>query len=61
MSPMELRNQLIEARKKFGRGEITTDQLNAAADEYIKALKEYKRAKKVKLNIPTRAYLLRAL
>lgn len=61
MSPLELRNLLIEAKKQFGQGLITVDQLHAAADRYIESLKEYKRVKKVKLSIPSRAYLIRAL
>lgn len=61
MTPMDLRNQVIEARQKYGRGEITVTELHTVADRYIESLKEYKRVKKVKLSIPSRAYLLRAL
>lgn len=61
MTPMELRNKVIEAKKAFGRNEITVDELNAIADKYIEALKKFKKDKKAKITIPSRAYLIRAL
>ena len=62
MTPLELRSQVIVAKQQFGLGEITIDQLYAAADAYIEALREYKRRTGNKrLNIPSRGYLIRAL
>ncbi len=61
MTPMEARNKLIEAKQQFGQNKITIDQLHTSADTYIETLKEYKRVKKVKLSIPSRGYLIRAL
>lgn len=61
MTPMELRNQLIKAKKAFGRNEITINELHAAADKYIEALKKFKKEKKAKISIPSRAYIIRAL
>lgn len=61
MTPLELRDKVIEARRLWGQGQITTDELNATADKYIDALKMYKKTTGKKLTIPNRAYLLRAL
>ena len=61
MTTIELRTQVIEAKQRFGRGEISVDDLYAAADAYIAALKTYKKATGKKLSIPSRAYLIRAL
>lgn len=60
MNPQEYRNQLIEAKQRFGRNEITTDQLYAAADAYIDAIKDFKkRTGNKKLPVPSRGHLLR--
>lgn len=61
MTPLELRDKVIEARRLWGQGQLTTDELNATADKYIDALKAYKKKTGKKLSIPNRAYLLRAL
>lgn len=61
MSPMELRNQLKEVKKSFGRNEATEQQFIDAADQYISALKDYKKKTKAKISIPNRAYLMRAI
>lgn len=61
MTTLELRTQAIEAKQRFGRGEISVDDLYAAADAYIAALKTYKKATGKKLSITSRAYLIRAL
>lgn len=61
MTALALRDRLIEAKQRWGRGEITTDELHAAADAYIDSLKAYKAATGKKLSIPSRAYLIRAL
>jgi len=61
MTPLELRNEVITAKKKFGQGLITESELYAVADKYIDALKAYKKSKQVKLPIPSRSYLIRAL
>lgn len=60
MTAHDYRNQLIEAKQRFGRNEITSTQLYAAADAYINAIKEFKqRTGNKKLNVPTRGHLLR--
>lgn len=62
MTAQECRNQLIEAKQRFGRNEITTEQLYAAADAYIEAIKAYKkRTGNKKLPVPNRGYLIRAI
>lgn len=61
MTALELREKVIEAKRLFGQGLIDVDALYAAADAYIDALKAFKKRTKAKLNIPTRAYLIRAL
>ena len=40
---------------------IDVDALYAAADEYIESLKAFKKRTHAKLNIPSRAYIIRAL
>ena len=62
MNPQELRNAFIATKHRWGRNEATVEELYAAADAYIEAIKEFKkRTKNKKLAVPTRAYLLRAL
>lgn len=61
MSALDLRDKLLEARRRFGRQEITVDELYAAADAYIAALKEYKKRSGKKFAIPSRSYVIRAL
>ena len=62
MTAHELRTQLLETKHRFGRGEATIDDLYAAADAYIEAMKEYKRRTGDRnLRIPARGYLIRAL
>lgn len=62
MSAQEYRNQLIEAKQRFGRNEITQDDLYAAADAYIEAIKDFKkRTGNKKLSVPSRGYLIRAI
>ena len=62
MTAHECRNALIIARQQFGRGEVTIDQLYAAADAYIEAIKEFKkRTKNKRLKVPSRGYLIRAI
>lgn len=62
MTPLELRSNLIEAKKLYGQNVITIDDLYTAADAYIESLKDFKkRTKAAKLHIPSRSYLIRAL
>lgn len=61
MTTLDLRDNLIEARKRFGRGEIGVDELNKIADEYIAAIKAYSKQSGKRIATPSRAYLLRAL
>lgn len=61
MTPLELRDKLIESKRLYGQGLIGIDALYAAADEYIDALKAFKQRTKAKLSIPSRAYIIRAL
>lgn len=56
------RTNFSEIRKRFFSkpGTVSEEQLNAAADAYINALKKFKKDKKIKrLAIPTRAQLIR--
>jgi len=60
MTAQEYRNQLIAAKQRFGRNEITIDQLYAAADAYIESIKEFKqRTGNKKLPVPSRCQLMR--
>lgn len=62
MDAQEIRNKLIETKQRFGRGEVGIDELYAAADAYIAAIREYKkRTKNKRLSIPSRAYIIRAI
>lgn len=61
MTTLDLRDKLLDARKRFGRGEITIDELNTIADEYIAAIKTYAKQSGKAIKPPSRAYLLRAL
>jgi hypothetical protein len=61
-TPLECRATVIAARIDFGQGRITEARLYAICDEYIDAIKEFKkRTGNKKLPVPTRSYLLRAL
>jgi DNA-directed RNA polymerase sigma subunit (sigma70/sigma32) len=59
--PLELRQQVIEARIRFGHSEISIDELYRICDLYREAIREYSKRSKKKIRIPSRAYLLRAL
>lgn len=60
MTAQECRNELIYAKQRFGRNEITIDDLYAAADAYIDAIKEFKaRTGNKKLSVPNRSQLFR--
>ena len=61
MTPLELREKVIESKRLYGQGLIDVDALYAAADAYIEALKAFKKRTHAKLNIPSRAYIIRAL
>lgn len=61
MTALDLKFKLQEAKKQFGRKEITIDQLYVAADAYIDALKEFKKRTKAKISIPNRGYVIRAI
>lgn len=61
MTPIELRHNLQLTKQAFGRGEATVDDLYAAADKYIAALREFKKRTKAKINIPSRSYIIRAI
>lgn len=56
-----LRNKLIATRMQYHNSEATIEQLFAAADDYIAALKAYKKASGKRFTIPSRSYLIRAL
>ena len=61
MTALELRQNLIDKRALFMQGKITVDELYKATDEYIEALKLYRKQSGKKFRVPTRAYLIRAL
>jgi outer membrane protein assembly factor BamD (BamD/ComL family) len=62
MNAQEARNNLIYAKQKFGRNEITIDELYDTADAYIEAIREWKkRTGDKKFKIPSRGYLIRAI
>jgi len=52
--------RIRKARARWLRGEITLEELYAIVDEYIAALKEYRRRTGKKFRIPSRGYILRA-
>jgi hypothetical protein len=60
MSALDLKFKLQEAKQKFGRNEITIEQLYVVADAYIAALTEFKKRTKAKISIPSRGYIIRA-
>jgi hypothetical protein len=60
-TPMDLRNELIDTKRRFGQGAATIDVLYSAADAYIAALKAFKKSTGKRLTIPSRAYLIRAI
>lgn len=61
MTPLELRSRLIDAKKEYGQGRITVEQLYEHADAYIDALKAYAKRTGKKVPIPTPAHIIRAL
>ena len=60
-SPIDLHSKLIAARAAHQQGQIDLDTLYAVADEYIAALRAYKRRTGRRLSIPSRAYIIRAV
>lgn len=61
-TPLECKSALLEARKQWGQQLITEAQLYTVANEYIEAIKAYKKRTNNKmLHIPTASYLIRAL
>lgn len=61
MTTLDLRDKLIDARKRYGRGEISVDELNRIADEYIAAIQAFAKQSGKRIKSPSRGYLLRAL
>ena len=61
MTGLEYNTALKVAKAKYQAGEITIDELYAAADVYIKFLRDYKKRTGKRLSIPSRAYLIRAV
>jgi len=59
--PLEARTKLIRAKRKFGDGEVSITELHAAADEYREAMRQHAKAKGLKIRIPSRGYLIRAI
>ena len=60
-SAIQLRDNVLTQRANYSRGLASLDDLYAAADAYIAALKAYRKASGKRFTIPSRAYLLRAL
>lgn len=61
-TPMELRTEVIDVRRRHALGQASYDELVKKAEEYIDALKEWaKRTGNKKFKIPSVAYVLRAL
>lgn len=60
-TPLQLRAQAIAARQRFGRGEVTRDELHAAFDAYIEGIAAHCRQVGKKPPRLSRAYLIRAL
>jgi hypothetical protein len=60
-SLLDLRARVIAVRGAQQHGQASIEDLYAAADAYIAALRQYKRRTGRRLTIPNRAYLLRAL
>jgi len=61
MTALELKTQLQQAKNRFHRGEISIDELYAAADAYIATLRAYRKQSGKKFRIPSRGYLIRAV
>ena len=60
-SPIDLRSKLQAARAAHQHGQLDLDGLYAAADEYIAALRAYKKRTGRRISIPSRAYIIRAV
>lgn len=61
MNGIQLKAKMQEAKQRWGRGEITTDELYAVADEWIEQIRDYKkRSGNKKVRIPSRSYLIRS-
>lgn len=61
MTGLQWKAKMQEAKQKWGRGEITTGELYAVADEWIEYIREYKRTSgNKKLRVPSRSYLIRS-
>jgi len=60
MTTLELKDRLVKAKDLYTMGKISIDDLYAAADAYIDALREYKKRTGKKFAIPSRGYLIRA-
>lgn len=58
---LQLRDRVISLRWQHARGDATIEQLYAAADAYIEAIKAYKARTGKRVIIPSRAYIIRAL
>ncbi len=61
LSPLDLRARVLDVRSAYQSGQCPIEALYTAADDYIAALREYKKRTGRKLTIPSRAYILRAL
>lgn len=60
MTALELKEKLIETRRRFFLGEATEADFNLAADAYIQSIRDFKKSRgDKKLRIPTRTQLLR--
>jgi hypothetical protein len=58
---MQLRADAIEARKQYGNGKITVEQLYAAFDAYIAGIAAHCKATGKRTPKLSRSYLIRAL
>ena len=52
--PQRLRDDLIEAKRRYGLGEISEDELYAVADRYLAVVNHKQRELAVKHNMPFR-------
>ncbi len=59
--PLAARARIIDARSRYQRGEATLEDLYAAADAYIAAIRAYGKATGQRLPVPGRSYTIRAL